>query len=71
MTVYLVTTLSEEQDTTGKILRANVNVHGVYSGQEKAESIASKYGGTVQAMTLDSESTAIVEYWENPGYYSE
>lgn len=68
MMVYVVTGKSQEEDSVGKILRVDVTVFGVFSDRGRADEIADKHNGEVNAFALDLESQVRVEHWENPGY---
>lgn len=70
MTVYVVTSLAQEKDKYGVIQRVDVRCHGVFTGSDRADQIATKVNGSVTTITVDEEWPTGLQHWLNPGYAS-
>lgn len=69
MQIYVVTSEAKDESTAGVILEVKVRIWGVFTELTRANDVATKYEGTVQAVYLDKEeSGAIIQNWINPGY---
>lgn len=64
MQVFIVTTKSEERNSSGVLLRATANLHGIYTSEAIADGMVTKYNGTKTSVYLDDEqSKKVLQTW--------
>jgi hypothetical protein len=69
--VWLVTGQAREETKDGVIQRVVVRAWGVYSSEDRAAAMATKYNGSVTELVVDEEQGANLQQWLNPGYYAQ
>ncbi len=68
MTLYVVSKTSEEKSSTGTIQRVDVVVYGVFTTEERASTIATRWGASVSEYVADQGGRTVANQWLNPGY---
>jgi hypothetical protein len=65
MLLYIVTSKSENRDSSGNLEWATANFHGVFTSEDMANAIADKYDGIVTESYLDMERSnkVVLQDW--------
>jgi hypothetical protein len=65
MLLYIVTSKSENRDSSGNLEWATANLHGVFTNEDRANAIADKYDGIVTESYLDADrpNKVVLQDW--------